>query len=378
MQAYPPYYSSSSSLSASSEEYGSYNFSPETLLLQASTHLTKGEFKQAHEIYSNLSQSNFPNTFRAEAYYQLGWIAKNGCHGNQDTQQAILLLNEAIACDELAKGAVTDYDCEVSAKIYHCLGEIYFETGEYNKAYNHYELSADFTKTNEKPGKLTGIRNIWLSLADTYLREKNYTAAESLYKTLAENDQAMAEKIIVRLLKIGKAYASKDNTRQNNLNAITFLTMAHSVASTAYQHLALDKNRNSIKKAAYILGDCFLRQKDTDNAQKWYEIASAEESLAGDMASFALAKIHMSTGLFKFEPTELILNYALKAFESKVPALKMAVAKAFIQWYENDRFPFAKTIDRTIVAEFRKATVDPAAASKQVHTFNTTDFYDEL
>ncbi|CAF5029422.1 unnamed protein product, partial [Rotaria socialis] len=93
--------------------------------------LKVGHFDQAEELYSELLKNASDDRDRAFIYHQLGWLKKN----QGEYQKAVTFYEKSLAIE---RKTLPEDDASL-APTYNCIGLVYNNMGEYSKALEYYE-----------------------------------------------------------------------------------------------------------------------------------------------------------------------------------------------------------------------------------------------
>ncbi|CAF4764864.1 unnamed protein product, partial [Rotaria socialis] len=119
--------------------------------------LKVGHFDQAEELYNELLENASDDIERAHIYHQLGWLKDD----QGDYQQAATFYEKSL---EIDRKTLPEDDASL-APTYSNIGAVYKNMGEYSKALEYYEKDLEITKKAlppTHPSLATSYNNIGL------------------------------------------------------------------------------------------------------------------------------------------------------------------------------------------------------------------------
>ncbi|CAF4517490.1 unnamed protein product, partial [Rotaria socialis] len=105
--------------------------------------LKVGHFDQAEELYNELLENSFDDSDRAHIYHQLGWLKDN----QGEYQQAVTCYEKSL---EIKRKTLPKDDASL-APTYSNIGLVYSSMGGYSKALEYYEKDLEITKKSLPP-----------------------------------------------------------------------------------------------------------------------------------------------------------------------------------------------------------------------------------
>ncbi|CAF3625048.1 unnamed protein product [Rotaria sp. Silwood1] len=220
-----------------------------------------GHFNQAEELYNELLKNALNDNDRARIYHQLGWVKDD----QGQYKEAVSFYEKYL---EIKRKALSE-DHPLLASTYNNIGLAYNNMGDYAKALQFYE-KAHTIEEKDLPSNHPDLANSYNNIGLAYNNMGDYSKALEFYekslkireKTLPSNHPSLASSYN----NIGAAYYGKNDY----LKALEFYEKAHQI-----EEKALPPNHPDLASSYNNIGHAYSGMSDYSKAISYLEKALA-------------------------------------------------------------------------------------------------------